>query len=66
MPMATYAAMRLRLGDTTSAKRFLDDALLFTPDLAAKLDGMSDRDREIADAANDKFTQIQTLRNQLH
>jgi hypothetical protein len=66
MPIATYAALRLRLGDTTSAKRFLDDALLFTPDLAAKLDGMSDRDREIADAANDKFTQIQALRNQLH
>jgi hypothetical protein len=66
MPLAMYAAGRMQRGDTTSAKRFLDDALLFTPDLAAKLDGMSDRDREIADAANEKFTQIQALRNQLH
>jgi hypothetical protein len=66
MPIATYAAQRLRLGDTTGAKHFLDAALLFTPDLAAKLDGLSDRDREIADAANEKFTQIQALRNQLH
>ncbi len=66
MPLAMYAAGRLQRGDTASAKRFLDDALLFTPDLAAKLDGMSDRDREIAEAANEKFTQIQTLRNQIH
>ena len=66
LPIAMYAAQRLHLGDTVNAKRFLDDALLFTPDLAAKLDGMNDRDREIADAANEKFTQIQALRNQLH
>ncbi len=66
LPIAMYAAEQLKLGDTTSAKKFFDAALLFTPDLAAKLDGMSDRDREIADAANEKFTQIQALRNQLH
>lgn len=66
MPMATYAERRLQMGDTASARRFFDNALLFTPDLSAKLDGLSDRDREIAEAANDKFTQIQTLRNQLH
>ncbi len=66
LPLATYAAERLRLGDTVAAKRFFDDALLFTPDLAAKLDGLSDRDREIAEAANEKFEQFQTLRNQLH
>jgi len=66
IPLATYGVQRLRAGDTASAKRFLDNALLFTPDLSAKLDGMSDRDREIADAANEKFTQIQNLRNQLH
>ncbi len=66
LPIATYAATRLRMGDTASAKRFLDDALLFTPDLSAKLDGMNDRDREIAESANEKFTQIQAMRNQLH
>jgi Protein of unknown function (DUF2723) len=66
MPLAMYAATRLRMGDTVAAKRFLDDALLFTPDLSATLDGMNDRDREIADAANEKFTQIQAMRNQLH
>jgi hypothetical protein len=66
MPIASYAVLRLRLGDTTTTKTFFDYALLFTPDLSAKLDGLNDRDREIADAANEKFTQIQTLRNQLH
>jgi hypothetical protein len=66
MPIATYAVQRLQLGDTISARQFFDDALLFTPDLAAKVDGLSDRDREIADAANEKFAQIQAIRNQLH
>ncbi len=66
MPIATYGVQRLRLADTASAKSFLDAALQFTPDLSAKLDGLSDRDREIAEAANDKFTQIQAMRNQLH
>ncbi len=66
LPLATYGAQRLRMGDTLGAKRFFDYALLFTPDLAAPLDGMNDRDREIADAANEKFTQIRALRNQLH
>ena len=66
MPLVSYAITRLRNGDTASAKQFLEDALLFTPDLSANIENLNDRDREIAEAANEKFTQIKAMRAQLH
>ncbi len=65
IPMVSYAQTRLQHGDKESAKQFLDAALRLTPDLDANIEELSDRDKSIAIAANEKFTQIQALRKQL-
>jgi hypothetical protein len=62
-PLAVYAARQLQQGNTALAKQFLKAALTFTPDLSANLDGLNDRDRSIAEAANERFIQIQALTN---
>ena len=64
LPLTNYAQTLLRRGDIDGAKQFLDAALKFTPDLGANLDKMNDRDLSIANAANEKFAQIATLRRQ--
>jgi hypothetical protein len=65
MPLVNFAQLKLKQGDKESAKRFLDAALLFTPDLEAKLDDLNERDRGIAESANERFTQIRALRASL-
>jgi len=65
MPLASYGAMKLKQGNKEAAKRFLDAALQFTPDLTANLDELSERDRGIAESANERFTQIRALRASL-
>ncbi|HEY3874339.1 MAG TPA: hypothetical protein VGM92_02600, partial [Candidatus Kapabacteria bacterium] len=66
MPLASYALTRLKNRDTATAKEFLDLALRFTPDLSVNVENFGERDREIGEAANEKFTQIKALRDQLH
>jgi hypothetical protein len=62
-PLAVYAARQLQLGNKALGKQFLNAALTFMPDLSANLDQLSERDRSIADATNERFTQIQALSN---
>ncbi len=65
MPLVIYAQELLKRGERDRARDFVDAALKFKPDLGASLDDMSDRDRSLADVANERFTQIEALRKQL-
>ena len=64
-PLAVYAERALQRGDKKTAMEFLNAALLFKPDLTESLDNLSERDRSIAEASNEKFAQIEALRNRL-
>jgi hypothetical protein len=66
LPLANYAQKLLQRGETARAKQFFDAALTFSPDLGAKLDDLNERDRSVAEGANEKFTQIAALRKQLN
>ncbi len=66
VPLERYAGACLARHDTSTARAFLGKALLFTPDLDANIDALPDRDREIADAANENFTQLRAMKAQLH
>ena len=65
IPLANYAERELQQGNIEAARKFFDDALLFKPDMSENLESFSDRDRSIAEASNEKFTQIEALRNKL-
>jgi len=65
LPLASYGQLQMRLGKKDLAKRFFDAALTFTPDLGANLDNLSERDRGIAESANEQFERIRNARASL-
>jgi hypothetical protein len=65
MPLVLYAQELLKRGEQDRARAFVDAALTFKPDLGANLDDLNERDRSLADVANERFTQIEALRKQL-
>ena len=65
VPLALYAGALWKRGEAERAKQFFDLALRFKPDLGAKLDDLNERDRSIAESANDRMNQIESMRRQL-
>ncbi len=65
MPMARYGAFEMQRGNRSVARQFFDAALTFTPDLTANLDKLSERDRGVAEQANETFGQIEKVRASL-
>ncbi len=65
IPLALYGQTLLQRGETERAKQFFDAALRFKPDMGAKLDDLSERDRSLAESANEKMTQIEAMRARL-
>jgi hypothetical protein len=65
IPLAVYGQRELQQGNIEAARKFFDDALMFKPDMSQSLEGFGDRDRSIGEASNEKFAQIEALRNKL-
>ncbi|MDP4242674.1 MAG: hypothetical protein Q8921_08070, partial [Bacteroidota bacterium] len=65
MPLVIYAQELLKRGERDRARAFVDAALTFKPDLGASLDDLGERDRSLADVANERFGQIEALQKQL-
>ncbi|HEX5316152.1 MAG TPA: hypothetical protein VFX22_05820, partial [Candidatus Kapabacteria bacterium] len=65
MPLASYGQLEVQRGNYPVAKQFFDAALTFTPDLSAKLDDLSERDRGVAETTNEQFERIHRARASL-
>jgi hypothetical protein len=64
-PLFDRSQYLVRQGRIDEAKKFLDLALTFEPDMAADIEKLHGRDRDAAVATNDHFAQIEELRKSL-
>ena len=59
------SAIRLRQSDPDLSLQYLNEVLKLRPDAAADLSKLSSRDRDMAESTNERFAQIEQLRNDL-
>ncbi len=65
MPLADRAQNLLRLGRADEAKKFLDLALRFEPDMSANIEKLHGRDRDAAEHTNEQFGRVEAFRKSL-
>ena len=65
LPLADRAQYLVKNGYADEAKKFLDLALTFEPDMAVNTETLHGRDRDAADHVNERFTRIEELRKSL-